>query len=90
MPNTTAKRTSDLSHENVLRAAANEHDGSINVNGFLAPIVGRKIQQVISTTTVAGDTATLTFSENGLMLYVYRIIYTDAVQATMISAERIA
>lgn len=90
MSNSTTKRVSDLSSENVFRAAANDHDGSLNVNGYLAGKVGRRIEQTIATTNVAGDTAVLDFKENGILLYRYTIIYTTAGQTIMISAERTA
>lgn len=90
MANGTSKPISNNSGENVLRNAANDFDGTIAVDGYLSAIVGRKIVQAISTTTVAGDTATLTFSENGITLKVYRVIYTDGTQAVLLSAERIA
>ena len=90
MPNGTSKPISNNSSENVLRNAANDFDGTIAVDGYLSGIVGRKIVQVISTTSNPNDTATLTFSENGVTLKVYRVIYTDDTQSVMISAERIA
>lgn len=90
MSNASDKSMSIYSQENVLRDAHNRTDNSILVNGFLAPVVGRQISQVITTTTVSGDTAVLTFSENGTQLYVYTIIYTDATQSVMLSATRTA
>jgi hypothetical protein len=90
MANSTIKPANNLSQENILRASANDHDGSLNVNGYLAGKVGRKIQQTIATTTVAGDTAILDFLEDGILLYQYTIIYTTAGQSVMISAERTA
>ena len=78
------------SQENVLRDAHNQTDNTILVNGFLAALVGRKITQQITTTNTTGDTAVLTFSENGTQLYVYTIVYTDATQSVLLSAERTA
>lgn len=86
----STKKTSDLSHENVLRDVHSEVDNSLITNGFLIGKVGRKIEQTITTTSVAGDTAILSFLENGVQLYEYTVIYTDATQQTMISAERTA
>lgn len=84
------KPASNLSSENVLRDVHSEVDNSIITNGYLVGLVGRKIESVDSTTSVSGDTQTLTFSENGSVLYVLRIVYTDGTQTKMVSAERIA
>ncbi len=83
------KRASDLSHENVLRDVHSQVDNSLITNGYLIGKVGRRIESATSTTTNTNDTQTLTFSEDGVTLYVLRIIYTDATQSTFISAERI-
>lgn len=86
----SGKLASNLSHENVLRDVHSEIDNSLITNGFLVAKVGRKVESVISTTSVSDDTNTLTFSENGTTLYVIKVIYTDDTQSVMISAERIA
>jgi hypothetical protein len=60
------------------------------VNGFLAGKVGRKITQTITTTNVPNDTAVYAFSEGATSLYTYTVIYTDATQSVLLSAERTA
>lgn len=86
----TTKLLSDRDHGQVLQAAAVIEDDTIMVNGFLVGKVGRKVVQTISTTSISGDTAVYTFSENGLSLYSLTLIFTDATQNTLISAERTA
>jgi hypothetical protein len=89
MSNTT-KRFSERDANQTLQSSYNDVDASLTTNGFLVGKVGRKIEPVISTTTVANDTITYYFSENGQQLYAYEIIYTDGTRSTMISAERIS
>lgn len=84
------KQMSERDAQQVQKFIFNEEDKSIATNGFLVGKIGRKITQAISQTTVPGDTATLTFLENGVTLYVYEVIYTDASQSVLLSAERIA
>lgn len=86
----TTKEPSQLASQNVLRAAFNDVDATLTVNGFLVGKVGRKVEQAISTTTVTDDTETFTFSENGTVLYSIRVIYTTGARSVMLSAERIA
>jgi hypothetical protein len=90
MSNTTTKPTSDLSGDNVLRGSFNSEDNSISVNGFLVGKIGRKVEQTISTTTVANDTETFVFSESGTILYSIRVIYTNGTRDILLSAERVA
>lgn len=84
------KIMSDRDASQVQKFVYNESDKSLTTNGFLVGMVGRKITQAISTTTVANDTATFTFIENGVTLYQYTVIFTDASQTVMLSAERTA
>ncbi len=86
----TKKGLSERDGSQVLQAAANDANGTLGVDGFLAGKVGRKVVLSISTTTVANDTETYVFSENGISLISYEIIYTDGNRTLMISAERIA
>lgn len=90
MANTTTKRTSDLSFENVLRKSANEADGSLTVNGFLAGKIGHRVEMTIGTTNVANDTEQYDFYDVAVLLYSIEVIYTDATRETLMSAERIA
>lgn len=87
---TTTKSLSRSDHEQVLTGARVDEDMTIMVNGFLAGKVGRKIIQTITTTTIPNDTAVFAFSESGTALYTYTIIYTDATQSVLLSAERTA
>lgn len=90
MSNSTKKFT-ELDPQQTLQASFNDADASLTTSGFLTGIVGRKITQTISTTSVAGDTATFSFYENlTTLLYTIQIIYTDSSQSTMISATRTA
>jgi len=84
----TTKPLSDTDGQQTLQGAYNDVDNSLNVNGFLVGVVGRKIIMTISTTSIANDTETYAFSENGTPLYSIKVIYTDGTRATMISAER--
>lgn len=90
MANTTTKKASDMSFENVLRAAANKEDGSITVNGFLAGKIGHRVEMTIGTTNVANDTEQYDFYDDALLLYSIEVIYTSATRETLMSAERIA
>lgn len=86
----TEKQLSDRDYQQTLRLAFNDVDGTLTTTGFLIGKVGRKVEVAISTTTVLNDTATYTFSENGTVLYSYKLIFTDGGRSQLISAERIA
>lgn len=90
MANSTSKRTSDKSGDQALRAAYNDADASIAVNGFLVGKVGHKVTMALDETTVADDTEVYTFTDSGTTLYEITVVYTDATRETMISAERTA
>lgn len=87
---TTVKAPSDLDSTQNIQRSYNDVNATLSVDGFLTGLVGRKVVLTISTTTIANDTETYAFSENGVALYSIKIIYTDGTRATMISAERIA
>lgn len=87
MSNTT-KQTTQYDYQQTLKRSYNDIDSSLTTNGFLTGLVGRKVTQVVSTTTISGDTSTFTFSESGTNLYAIKVIYTDGTQAVMLSAER--
>lgn len=84
------KSMSDRDGNQVLRYAYNNENASISVDGFLTGAVGRKIEQTVDTTNVADDTLVLNFSENGVDLYEYTLIFTDDTYSLLISAERTA
>jgi hypothetical protein len=85
----TVKPPSQLDGNQTLQNAFNDVDSTITTNGFLVGKVGRKIELSISTTTVANDTETYEFSEDGEILYTLRVIYTNGSRETLLSAERI-
>lgn len=86
----TSKTMSKLDEGQVVKSAFNEVDKSITTNGFLVGKVGHKVELAISTTNVANDTETYTFSDNGTTLYSLEIIYTTGTRDVMLSAERIS
>jgi hypothetical protein len=86
----TTKRLSRADDEQVLRGARVDEDLSIMVSGFLAGKVGRKIDAAISTTSVANDTITYSYSELSQPLYAYKVIFTDGTRSEFLSAERIS
>ncbi len=84
----TSKKASQKDADNTLRAAYNDSDASIAVSSFLAGKVGRKVALAISTTSIADDTETYTFTESGSTLYVLALVYTDGSRETLLTAER--
>lgn len=86
----TTKGLSDQDANQVLQSAYIEEDSTIMTTGFLTGLVGRKVTITVSTTTIANDTETYAFSENGTALYSLKLIYTDATREQLMSAERIA
>lgn len=86
----TSKQMSKLDSEQTLKGAFNEVDKSFTTNGFLVGKVGHKVEMAISTTNIANDTETYTFSDSGTQLYQLRIIYVSGTRDIMISAERIS
>ena len=87
---TTLKPASDLDATQTEQRSYNDVNSTFGVDGFLTGIVGRKVALAISTTNVTNDTETYTFSENGVQLYVYTVIYTDGTRSTLLTAERTA
>jgi len=86
----TSKQMSKLDSEQTLKGAFNEVDKSFTTNGFLVGKVGHKVELVISTTNVANDTETYTFSDSGIQLYQFKVIYVSGSRDVMLSAERIS
>jgi hypothetical protein len=87
---TTRKGLSERDANQTLKGSFNDVDSSLTTSGFLIGKVGRKVEAVISTTNIANDTITYSFSEDGNALYTYEIIYTDGTRTVLLSAERIA
>lgn len=79
------KPISSVGQDNAIRYSYNDHEGSLTVNGFLVGAVGRKVDIVSGVTT-----DTFTFSENGNVMYVLVLTYTDATKQVLLSAERTA
>jgi hypothetical protein len=88
----TSKILSQKDFEQALRQEHNDVNATLSVDGFLVGLVGRQVAVVVSTTTVAGDTSTFTFSENfgSTPLYAIQCIYTDGTQTTLLTATRIS
>ena len=90
MSNITKKSLTDADSGQTLQYSYNDTDSSINVNGFLVGVVGRRIDLTISSTNVANDTETYAFSENSIPLYTLEIVYTDGTRTTLLFAIRTA
>jgi hypothetical protein len=88
MANQTKKPASDLDASQNQQNSFNDVNSTFGVDGFLTGIVGRRVDMAISTTTIANDTETYTFSENSVNLYVYKVVYTDGSRATLLYAVR--
>ena len=86
----TQKPLSDRDANQTLQSSYNQVDGSLQISGFLTGRVGHKVEFATTTTSTTDDTQIITFSDNGNELYELTLIYTDATQQTLISAERTA
>lgn len=90
MSNQTIKEPNGLDGAQTLKESYNQVNATLSVDGFLTGLVGRRVDLAISTTTITNDTETYTFSELGVTLYVYMVVYTDGTRATMLYALRTA
>lgn len=86
----TQKPPSDLDDSQTLQHSFNDVNSTLSIDGFLTGLVGRRVDLAISTTTIANDTETYTFSENSINLYTIKIVYTDGSRNTLLYASRIA
>ncbi len=86
----TSKLFAELDANQTIRQAFNEVDASVTSAEFLVGKVGRKKTYVISTTSVANDTVTITYSEGATTLYVIKKIYTSGARTDLISEERMS
>lgn len=86
----TQKPASDLDSTQNIQNSFNDINSTLSVDGFLTGLVGRRVDLAISTTTVPNDTQTFTFSENGISLYAFKIVFTDATYSLMLYATRIS
>jgi hypothetical protein len=82
-PGRTDKHLSDRDGFQTLQGAFNEEDFSITQAGFLVGKVGRRIE-----VGGAGAVETYTFLEDGDILYVLTLTYTDGTKSSLLSAER--
>lgn len=81
----TAKKPSGVDSNQALKTAFNEVDASMTQAGFLVGKVGRKVE-----VGGAGAVETYTFIEDGVVLYVLTLTYTDGTKSQLLSAERTA
>lgn len=86
MPKTMSK----LDGNQVLDYSFNTSNNTVSVDSFLAGQVGAKIAMAISTTSIANDTETYTYSYSGTTIMVLKVIYTDGTRETLLSVERIS
>lgn len=81
----TKKSPANIDSNQVLKSSFNEVDASVTQSGFLVGKVGRKVE-----VGGAGAVETYTFIEDGVVLYVLTLTYTDGTKAQLLSAERTA
>lgn len=86
----TIKPFSEFDNQQIHQKSFNQESGTIGVDGFLAGLVGRRIDLAISTTTIGSDTETYSFSENGTPLFSYKVVYTDGSRSLILYAVRIS
>lgn len=87
---TNSKNMTQKDADQTLRAAYNDVNATVGVDGFLTGAVGRQITQTIATTTVPDDTLLFDFYEEAGAVHLYQLtlIFTDSTYATLISATR--
>lgn len=86
----TSKNPSSKDANQTLQGAYNDVNATLSVDSFIVSKVGHKVEQTITTTSIANDTEVLTFKDGSTTLYVLTIIYTDGTRDVMLSAERTA
>jgi hypothetical protein len=84
----TEKQLSQRDANQVLQAVQNDVDDTLTVNGFLVGAVGRRIDFAITETNVPNDTQMVTFSENGIQLYIFALVFTDGSQTQLLYCMR--
>ncbi len=84
MANSTTKLASPLSDENVIRDIHVPEIASISTTGFLQGKALHRITPTVVTTNTAGDTQRYTYSDNGTVLLVIDIVYTDGTRTTVL------
>lgn len=86
----TQKPPSDIDASQTHQHSFNDNTFTHMVDGFLSGLVGRRIDRSVATTNVSGDTEVYAFSENGLALLTYTIVYTDGTRTDLLYALRTA
>lgn len=86
----TLKESAPVNTNNVMAATYNSVDKSLSTSGFVVAKVGRKITQTIATTSLANDTLLFDHLENGVSLYVLKVVYLESNRTTLLSVERIS
>lgn len=86
MAQNSTKNMANIDYGQTLRFAFNENERTIAVGSFITGKIGHKITQ----TTVNPQTLDYTYTDNGTILQVIRVAYTDSTLVTFLSAERIA
>lgn len=86
----TTKVRSEYDANQITQKIFNPEGGTLAVDGFLVGKVGRRVDLVLTTTTLSNDTEVFTFSEEGTTLFELTLIYTDGTRAQLLSAERTA
>lgn len=86
------KPASDQDATQTHQLSFNDNTFTHMVDGFLSGLVGRRIAESISTTTIVNDTENYVFSENfgASPLMTIQIVYTDGSRTTMLYAQRTA
>lgn len=87
---TNSKNLTQKDADQATRAAYNDVNATVGVDGFLTGAVGRQIIQTITTTTDPNDTLVFDFYEQlgAIHLYQFTLVFTDNTYATLISATR--
>ena len=90
--NQTSKPFSERDYQQTLQGSFNTVDKSITTAGFLVGKVGHKVSRTDTAApnlngAAAGDD--FAFSDSGVLLYTFRVLYSDLAKADLISAERV-
>lgn len=86
----STKRLSERDSGQTLQASFNDVNSTLGVDGFIVGKVGRKIEMSIETTNIANDTEVFQHMEDGTVLYILRVVYTDGTRNQFLSVERTA
>jgi len=84
MANTTSKQMPTIDDDNAIKQAFNIEDKSLTINSFLVGKVGHKITRTVISPTVDD----YSFFDGAVLLYTYRITYSNAGHDDINQAER--